>query len=88
MSDMLTRIQSRLERFVLDEILEDFDTLDADENLLADGMIDSLGMVRLVAFIEEELNITVPPQDFVIENFQTLSIIGRYLHRHTGVQDG
>ena len=85
---MLLRFGPRLEKFVLDELLEDLDALDAHENLLVDGMIDSLGMVRLVALIEEELNVTVPPEDFVIENFQTLKIIGDYLQRRIGVDGG
>ena len=88
MKDVLLRFGPRLEKFVLDELLEDLDALDPHENLLVDGMIDSLGMVRLVAFIEEELNVTVPPEDFVIENFQTLNIIGGYLKRRIGVNGG
>ena len=85
---MLLSFGPRLEKFVLEELLENLDALDAHENLLVDGMIDSLGMVRLVAFIEEELNVTVPPEDFVIENFQTLNIIGGYLKRRIGVNGG
>lgn len=67
--------------YILEEILDDLDELDADEDLLADGMVDSLGMVRLVAFIEDELGIVVPPEDFVVENFLSVDHITAYLVR-------
>ena len=76
------QIQTLITGFILEELLEDFESIDPDENLLADGMIDSLGMVRLVGFIEDELGVSVPPEDFVVEHFQTLSTISRYLAQH------
>ena len=73
------RVDVLLASFVVDELLEDFVEIGFDENLLADGMIDSLGMVRLVAFIEEKMAVAVPPEDFTIENFQTINRICEYL---------
>jgi acyl carrier protein len=36
-------------------------------------------MLRLVAFIEAEFGTSVPPEDFVIDNFRTVEVLGRYL---------
>ncbi len=77
--EMATDITAALRGFILEELLDELDTIEDDDSLLADDMIDSLGMVRLVAFIEDSFQITVPPEDFVISNFATLAAISDYL---------
>jgi acyl carrier protein len=53
----------------------------ADDDLLAPGMMDSLGIIRLLAFIEEEWNIRVPPEDVIAQNFRTINALEHYLMR-------
>lgn len=55
--------------------------LSPEEDLLGSGLIDSLGMIQLLAFIEEKFEVKVPPQDMTIENFMTVGAIGNYLER-------
>lgn len=52
--------------------------MDGDELLLS-GLVDSLGAVRLIAHIEEHLGVRIPPEDVVIENFQSVDAIVAYL---------
>lgn len=72
-------IKESLARFVTEEILDQEELVSHDDNLLSDGMVDSLGMLRLVAYIEAEFATKIPPEDFTIENFRTIDIIGNYL---------
>jgi len=65
--------------YIRDELLDEADDIAADDNLLADGMVDSLGMLRLMDFIEQTFGITVPPEDFTIENFRTIDLMIVYL---------
>lgn len=53
--------------------------LDANDDLLGDGILDSLGMMKLILFIETEFDTKIPPQDMIIENFMTVRHIGNYL---------
>ena len=53
--------------------------LDKHDDLLGSGMIDSLGMMKLVVFIENEFKVSVPPEDMTIENFMTVDCIDQYL---------
>lgn len=53
--------------------------LDVNENLLASGIIDSLGVLRLVSFVEERFNIEVPDEDVTLDNFQSIQAITDYL---------
>jgi acyl carrier protein len=52
-----------------------------DEDLLASGLLDSLGVMSLVFFIEETLGLEVPPEDVTIENFLSVRTIEDYLTR-------
>ena len=54
------------------------DLLPADD-LLGSGIIDSMGFMRLVMFIETEMGTKIPPEDMTIENFMTVDSITAYL---------
>ncbi|MEM7373373.1 MAG: acyl carrier protein [Bacteroidota bacterium] len=53
--------------------------LELDDDLLGGGMIDSLGMMNLIAHIEEVYALTVPPEDMTIEHFQSIEVICTYI---------
>jgi acyl carrier protein len=52
---------------------------DPDEPL----QIDSLGLIRLVAFLENDLGIRVEDEELIAENFATLRKIGELLATKT-----
>ncbi len=57
------------------------DTLDIDpeENLLVGGLMDSVGLVRLVAHLKDELGLSIPPQDLLPGNFRSVRVMSEYL---------
>lgn len=55
--------------------------VEMDENLLLSGLVDSLGVMSLVTFIEEEYGFQIPFDDVVIENFMSLEAIEAYVAR-------
>lgn len=80
-------VTATLLKFIQTELLNDLTTLNADDNLLADGMVSSIGMLRLVTFIEESYSIKIPFEDLIIENFRTTGIISSYLQNLLTVKD-
>ena len=50
-----------------------------EDDLLGSGLLDSMGVMRLVGFVEETFNIKIPPQDIVIENFMDVKAITKYV---------
>jgi len=50
------------------------------DDLLSEGIIDSLGILQLVGFIEEEFNIVIADEDVVLENFQSISALDEFLN--------
>lgn len=53
--------------------------LSPDDDLLGSGLLDSMGVMRLVGFVEETFNIKIPPEDIVIENFMDVKAITSYV---------
>lgn len=76
-------MEQQLLTFINEDILADQAdvTVGGDDELLVEGYIDSLGVMRLVSFIEERFGIAVPPQDITIENFRSVSVLSGYLQR-------
>lgn len=70
-----------IERFIVDEIMlaESGTRIDPDESLISNGVLDSLGLLRLIAFVEEQFNIEVDDGDVVPDNFQTLNVMEKFL---------
>ena len=54
-------------------------TVSPQEDLLSSGILDSLGILQLVAFIDETLGVQIPDEDVVFENFQSVDAIIAYI---------
>lgn len=74
-------IQEELVNYVSQELLngQTGEELEADDDLLGGGLVDSLGMMRLVAHLEDRYQVVAPPEDVTIENFRTITAIARYI---------
>jgi acyl carrier protein len=53
--------------------------LSPEDDLLGSGLLDSMGVMRLVGFVEEAFHIHIPPEDIVIENFLDVKAIMNYV---------
>ena len=59
-------------------------TITADDDLLADNLVDSMGMMWLIGYIEEQLAMKIPPEDITIANFRSIGAIHDYLNTKVG----
>jgi acyl carrier protein len=50
-----------------------------DDPLLRTGILDSLGILEVVAFVEGEFGITVADEELVPESFETIATIARFV---------
>ena len=77
------RIESRLLEFIQSELVGPTVTVGRDDDLLSGEMLDSIGALRLAAFVAEEFAFEIQPADFVIENFQSVAALTRYVQSAT-----
>ena len=76
-------VQSKLRHFIASELMygDDDDVLSDEEPLLGSGIVDSLGIMRLVSYIEEEFGVAVPEDQLVPEHFQTVNRLAAFVQR-------
>lgn len=70
----------KIKAYILSDIASDTNlSISEDDDLLSSGIIDSLGIMKLVAFIENEAAVKIPPGEIVIENFMNLNAIEQFI---------
>ena len=42
-----------------------------DTDIIGQGLVDSVGIFKLIAFVEEKFAVTIEPGEVLLENFQT-----------------
>jgi acyl carrier protein len=75
----------QLLQFVREELASGADPTTIDENtpLIDGGLIDSMGLMRLIVFIEERGGVRVPDSEVLPDNFQTVADIDNLIRRLT-----
>jgi acyl carrier protein len=70
-------IEEALKEYIIKEIMSDSAgaSIGPDDALIDDGIIDSLGIFTLIAFMEERFGVKVQPEDVVLDNFRSLRTI-------------
>jgi len=72
-------LKENLKIFINKDLLSGQLEVDVDDDLLMDGIVDSMGIMRLISHIEESTGFQVPPEDFTIENFGSINAMEAYL---------
>jgi len=67
-------------KFITDELVIDL-RVAQDTDLLLTGAVDSLGVIRITHWMEEEAGVVVDPGDVTLENFQTVDRMVAYMER-------
>jgi acyl carrier protein len=69
--------------FIADNFLfrEDRADISESESLLDAGLVDSTGILELVAFLEQRFNIQMADAEIVPENLDSIGAITRYVKR-------
>jgi acyl carrier protein len=61
-------------------------SLSADDSLIEVGVIDSTGVLELIEFIESKYDITIPDEDVLPENLDSIANIMRYVSGRLAAQ--
>jgi acyl carrier protein len=77
--------QQQIEHSIKEHILKEFSSaqfegdLENDFPLVEQGIIDSMGIFRLVNFLEDKFGFTFDPQELLLENFETINAIKAFV---------
>ncbi|MEM6628442.1 MAG: acyl carrier protein [Bacteroidota bacterium] len=74
-------MKEKLLTYVNETLLEggEENHITSEEDLLTTGILDSVAMMSLVGYIEEEYSLTIPAGELTIENFISIDAITNFL---------
>jgi acyl carrier protein len=83
----MNSIETQVRAFLADAFPVDGDApLDAEASLFEAGIIDSMGVLTLVTWIEENFGITVDDDEVLPENIDGVAALVRYIGAKTGAE--
>ena len=70
-------INKSMEQFIQEQIIKGQKNVDLQQstNLIEEGIIDSLGIMKLLTFIEESFDLQISDEELLPENFESLKAI-------------
>lgn len=70
---------------IADRLDCDASELQEDELIPASGLIDSAGLLELIAWFEAAYDLSIPPPDLTIDNLGTMKAMADYVRRRKGL---
>ena len=73
----MSEFKARIKEFIMTEVNPDrnLEGLGDDEPLIDSGIIDSLGILKIMAYLDEEFGIDLSDQQITPENFKNIMSI-------------
>jgi acyl carrier protein len=62
--------------------------VEPDTDIIGAGLVDSVGIFKLIAFVEETFAVTIEPHEVLLENFQTPRALRNLLVKKLGDAGG
>ena len=86
MSQNMPELESEIRKFIAENMLFSADGFNYGDNdsLLEAGIVDSIGVMELVSFVDKTYKITVPPEDISPDNFDSINRLANYIRLKQG----
>ncbi len=76
-------VKESIKNYVVTELVNDqqYSNLSDTDQLIESGIIDSLGIMKLIGFLEDNLSVQIDDMELVPENFATIDAITSLVER-------
>ena len=81
-------VERDVREFISENYILDRQVLAADASLTNHGVLDSMGVLELIMFIEERFSVKVPDEDTLPENLDSVERIVRYVQQRLEATGG
>ena len=84
-----SEVHSRVRAFLVNQFpLARQAALNDNESLVESGVIDSMGVLELVTFIESDFEIVLSDEDVVADNFDSIATITSFIEEKLAIASG
>jgi acyl carrier protein len=73
-------LRGQIHDYVVGNFMFDTTDLDDDASLTAAGVLDSMGVLEMVLFVEESLGVPIPDEDVLPEHFDTVNALVDFVY--------
>ncbi len=75
-------IENKIRQFIVNNLYYTEDEFIADDaSFLETGVVDSMGVMELVAFVQSEFGVEVAQEEVVVENFDSVRKLAEFVRR-------
>ncbi len=76
------QIEQKIREFIVKNLYYAEDSpIGDDDSFLETGVVDSMGVMELVAFVQTEFSIEVAQQEIVVENFDSIQKLANFVRK-------
>ncbi len=81
-----TEVRLQLRRYIAENLLfsDKEYPFEDDASFLKNGVVDSTGVMELVAYVEQKFGITVDPKEVVPNNFDSIKNLSAFIKQKKG----
>jgi acyl carrier protein len=79
-------LHAQFRAFFSEKLSVEISSIDTD--LVQTGILDSLALVELLAYIEKEFETEIPLDDVGVEDFHSIAKISEYVYAHSPLLKG
>jgi len=78
-------MQHELRKFIQENFMFGLENIElsGDDSLIGKGLIDSSGVLELIAFLEQKYAITIEDSELVPENLDSINALTRFIETKT-----
>lgn len=80
MKDII-QIREQIKQFILKTSYVSADQVNNETHIFAQGIMDSMGFISIISFIEENFSITTADSDLLETNFESINAIADFVFR-------
>lgn len=77
------KIREKVREFILNTSYVSSEQINDDTLIFAEGIMDSMGFISIIGFIEQEFSILTTDEDLIEDNFESIHAISEFIFRKT-----
>lgn len=75
------QIQEKIKNFIVSTSYSSADQISNETLIFTEGVMDSMGFISIIEFIEENFSVSVLDHELIEENFESIQAIGNFVFR-------
>lgn len=75
------QIREKIKQFIIETSYVSVDQINDDTLIFAQGIMDSMGFISIIGFIEDNFSITANDNELIESNFESINAISNFVFR-------